>query len=146
MNEQELWEKFILTNNINSNEYTAWSFGEDADLLAKLVISGEKTATSSLYLLYKLENEPLPKKESYNIILNSKNEAICIIQTKKVYVTPFNKITKEHAYKEGEGDKSLAYWKKVHKKFFSSCLKEMNLEFSEDMEIVCEEFNMVFKP
>lgn len=51
MNEQELWEKFILTNNINSNEYTAWSFGEDADLLAKLVISGEKTATSSLYLL-----------------------------------------------------------------------------------------------
>lgn len=146
MYEQELWEKFISTNNINSNEYDSWSFGGDADLLAKLVINGKKTATSSLYLLYELENEPLPKKDSYNIILNSKNEAVCIIQTKKVYVTPFNKITKEHAYKEGEGDKSLEYWQKIHEDFFSNCLKEINLKFSDDMEVVCEEFEMIFKP
>ena len=83
MYEKELWKKFISTNNINSNEYDSWSFGGDADLLANLVINGKKTATSSLYLLYELENEPLPKKDSYNIILNSKNEAVCIIQTKK---------------------------------------------------------------
>ena len=78
--------------------------------------------------------------------MNSKNEAVCIIQTKKVYVTPFNKITKEHAYKEGEGDKSLEYWQKIHEDFFSNCLKEINLKFSDDMKVVCEEFEMIFKP
>lgn len=27
---------------------------------------------------------------------------LCIIQTTKVYVTPFSQVTEEHAYKEGE--------------------------------------------
>ncbi len=51
-------------------------------------------------------NEPLPKE---NEILDSKN-AICIIETTKVEVIPFKEVSKDHAYKEGEGDRGLTYW------------------------------------
>ena len=78
-------------------------------------------------------------------VLYHKDEAVCIIQTKKVYVVPFHAVTAEHAYKEGEGDKSLAFWRKVHEKFFTECLEEVNLKFTSDMKVVCEEFEVVYK-
>lgn len=145
MTEKELWKEFVAKNNIDGCEYEAWSFGAEADSLAKLVVNGEKTATASAYSLYELENAPLPKVGEYNIILDSKDEAVCITQTTKVYVTPFHAVTAEHAYKEGEGDKSLAFWRKVHEDFFTECLAEVNLKFSPDMQVVCEEFEVVYK-
>ena len=142
---EEIWQEFTAKKNIRNCHYDAWSFGTEADLLAKLVINGEKTATSSAYPLYELENETLPKVGNYNIILNSKGEPVCIIQTKKVYIVPFNEVTEEHAYKEGEGNKSLGFWRKVHESFFSQCLKEVGLNFNSDMKVVCEEFEVVYK-
>ena len=41
---------------------------------------------------------------------------------------------------EGEGDKSLDYWRKVHIKFFE---EEFGDKFNEDMEVLCEEFELV---
>jgi len=108
------------------------------------VLQGEKTATASAFELYEIEKEPLPKVGAYNIVLDSKDEAICIIQTTKVYVVPFNEVTEEHAFKEGEGDKTLYFWRKAHKEFFTECLVEVGREFDETMKVVCEEFEVVF--
>lgn len=142
MNAQEMWNLF--TNN-ESLEYEAWAFGDDADLLADLVIKGIKTATSSNYIFYELENEELPKVNEYSIILNSKDEAVCIIQTTNVYVTPFNEVSEEHAYKEGERNRTLQDWIDIHKDFFGNELKSIGKEFQDDMLVVCEEFQVVYK-
>ena len=75
-----------------------------------------------------------------SIILDSNDEAVCIIKTTKVYVVPFNQVTEDHAAKEGEGDCSLEYWRKVHREFFTEELKEIEKEFEENMLVVCEEF------
>ncbi len=144
MTAKELWESFIKNNNIADCEYDAWAFGVDADLLAHLVVIGEKTATASAYPLYEYENEPLPKSGEYSVILDSADNAACIIQTEKVSIVPFSKVTAEHAYKEGEGDKSLDYWKDVHAKFFTECMNEVGLDFTDDMKVVCEEFRVVY--
>jgi uncharacterized protein YhfF len=53
---------------------------------------------------------------------------------------PFKEVTDEFAAKEEEGDKTLSFWQKVHRKFFSLELKEYSKKFSEDMLVVCEEF------
>ncbi|PXM28036.1 ASCH domain-containing protein, partial [Klebsiella variicola] len=42
------------------------------------------------------------------------------------------------ARKEGEGDLSLEYWKREHQRFFSC-----EGHFSEDMELIAEEFEVV---
>ena len=145
MNAEEMWIEYKKTNYSVKDEYEAWAFGVDADLLADLVLRGEKTATASAYPLYAIENEPLPKVGEYSIILDSKNNAMCIIKTTKVYVEEFKEISEEHAFKEGEGDKSLSYWRKCHKDFFTMCMTEVGKEFNEDMKVVCEEFKVVFK-
>lgn len=127
--------------------YDAWCFGgtpELADKLAALVASGEKTATSSAYPLYAYENEPLPQPDIYSVVLDSKEQAVCIIKTVKVTVVPFDKVTAHHAFCEGEGDKSLAYWQKVHKSFFTVEMELIGKTFDETMPVVCEEFEVVY--
>ncbi|WP_239683420.1 ASCH domain-containing protein [Streptococcus sp. HMSC10A01] len=126
------------------DEIDAWAFGASADELADLVLCGEKTATSSAYELYKLENEPLPQAGSFDVILDSQEKAVCIVEITKVSVLPFNEVSADHAFKEGEGDKSLAYWQQVHQAFFTECLAEAGLEFSQEMGVVLEEFRKVY--
>lgn len=146
MTGKELWEAFTAEKHIQDQEYEAWAFGTDADLLAQLVLRGEKTATASAYPLYELEKEPIPAAGAYSVILDGKEQAVCVIQTTKVTVMPFDQVTPAHAYKEGEGDKSLAYWRQVHEAFFAACMQEAGLEFTSAMPVVCEEFEIVYKP
>ncbi len=145
MTEKELWKAFITKNQLADCKYEAWAFGMNADLLAHLVEIGVKTATASAYPLYESENEPLPAVGEYSVILDSEDNAVCIIQTKNVSVVPFNEVTAEHAYKEGEGNRSLDYWREVHEKFFTECLDEAGLKFTPDMKVVCEEFEVIYK-
>ncbi len=145
MKPEEMWERYCKENNLSSEVYDeAWAFGGEPDKLAELVVQGVKTATSSLYILYELEQESLPKEGSYSIILDSRGEAKCIIKTTRVYVVPYNKVSDTHAYREGEGDRSLTYWREVHKEFFTNCLRKAGLSFSETMNVVCEEFEICY--
>ena len=91
------------------------------------------------------EEEPLPQSGDYSVILNSKDEAVCIIQTTKTTVVPFDEVSEEHAYKEGEGDRSLAYWRVVHEEFFTKEFEETEIEFNGQTRILCEEFKVVYK-
>ena len=86
-----MWETYSLQENICS-EYEAWAFGVSADELAALVLAGIKTATASAYPLYEVDGEEIPKAGQYSIILNSEEEAVCIIRTEKVFVVPFDQV------------------------------------------------------
>ncbi|AOR23121.1 ASCH domain-containing protein [Clostridium taeniosporum] len=132
---------------ITNLKYNLWSFGDNeilANELVELVIKGEKTATTSLYYLYEVENEELPKKGQLNIITDFHGSAKCITKTKSVNVLPFCGVKAEFAFKEGEGDKSLEYWKTGHIDFFNRSLQKYTKEFSEDMMVVCEEFEVIY--
>ena len=140
MTPEELWERSGL-----AGTYEAWSFGEAPDKLADLVLQGIKTATCSAYDLYQINNEPLPQAGDYSVILNSSEEAVCIIKTIKVYVTEFKNVSEEHAFKEGEGDRSLEYWRQVHESFLTNELAAVHKGFDENTKVVCEEFEVVYK-
>ena len=144
MTPKEMWQAYKKINPKIGDDIDAWAFGDLADELADLVLRGEKTATASVYELYKFENEPLPQVGTFDIILNSRNRAVCIIEITKVSVLPFNEVSADHAFKEGEGDKSLAYWQQVHEPFFTECLAEAGLEFSQETGVVLEEFRKVY--
>ena len=73
-------------------------------------------------IFYAVDNEPLPQEGTFDVILDSQNQAVCIVEITKVSVQPFNQVSAQHAFKEGEGDKSLAYWQQVHQEFFTECL------------------------
>lgn len=122
---------------------TSWQFGGIPDELARLVKEGIKSATCSLHLLYELEKEPLPKVDDFSVVLNSKDEPVCIIRTAEVKIMLMNEVSVDFAYAEGEGDRSYNHWRTVHVEFFTNELKEVGMEFSEEMLIVCEHFELI---
>lgn len=144
---EELWQQFVEQENIQDVEdYGIRSFGENADEAAAAILNGTKTATSTPHPLYAKEERPLPYVGEYSVVVDSQESAICIIQTQKVYVLPFDKITAEHAEMEGGRDKSLKNWKQLHKVTFAKKLEAVDLPFSENMRVVCEQFKVVYKP
>lgn len=147
MTAQQMWNQFSKKIGISA-EYEAWAFcggGEIGDRLAKLVLNGVKIATASAYISYQIENESIPEIGCYSVILYDNGEAACIIQTNKVSLIPFDEVPAEHAYKEGEGDRSLAYWRKVHRESFTPDYAAAGLEFDEHGLIVLEEFTVVYR-
>lgn len=140
----DMWQEYQQINPNIGDEMDAWAFGAEPDLLAQLVLDGTKTATASAFELYELEGEPLPKVGSYDIVLDSQDDAVCIIEITKVSVVPFKDVSDGHAFKEGEGDRSLAYWRQVHEELFTEWLAESHLVFNEGSKIVLEEFRVVY--
>ena len=146
MNSDALWESFTRQKGISKDaRHSAWCYGSNTpDELLELTLKGVKTATASAYALYNACPDELPRKGDYNIIEDSAGNARCIIQTTVVNIVPFDKVSERQAYKEGEGDKSLEYWRGVHKTFFGLDLAQEGMSFTPDMPVVCEEFELLY--
>jgi len=117
---------------------------KDANSLVKLVQKGIKTATSHSLLGLQLREEPIPRIGDFFIATNWKGDAKCVLRTTSVKMLPYFSIRDEHARLEGEGDKSLAYWQKVHWEFYTRELAAFNRRPLESMIIVFEQFEKVF--
>lgn len=144
MTAQEMWNEYCRAHGVAEAEYEAWAFGDAPDMLAELVLAGEKRATSSAFDLYALDGEEIPKNGDKSVILNSREEAVCIVENMQVTVLPYDRVTEEMAALEGEGDKSLGYWRQVHEAFFRDDLAQAGLAFTADMPVVFEEFRVVW--
>ncbi|EKS6739660.1 ASCH domain-containing protein [Enterobacter ludwigii] len=118
----------------------AWQMGDSPELaseLADLIKKGIKTASCGSFASYQQE-EPAPKIGSYNIILDGQSIPVCVIRLVSMRLVRFCDVTEEFACKEGEGDLSLEYWQKEHQRFFTR-----EGYFSEEMELITEEFEVV---
>ena len=91
-----------------------------------------------------LREEQLPKIGDFFVVTNWKVNAKCIIRTTAVKLIPYFAIHAEHARLEGEGDKSLEYWRKVHWDFYSRELAKFDKRPLESMIVVFERFEKVF--
>ncbi|MCR5824348.1 MAG: GNAT family N-acetyltransferase [Lachnospiraceae bacterium] len=149
MTDKELWAEFCAKENIDiDTPYEAWGFGDDPDGLAELVLQGKKFGTASAYDEYVMEGalDEIPKPGDYSVILNSKDEAVCVIRDYDVYVRAFGDVPPFQAYAEGEGDRSLKYWRDVHASLFKEWLDETEMPFSRESRIVCEKFSVEYIP
>ena len=114
----------------------SFAFGDGpalADELLDLVMNGVKTATCST------EDEPNTSAPGECwIVLDGRGEPACVIETTEVAYRRFGDVDAVFAYEEGEGDRSLAYWRDAHRRYFGRQGK-----FSEDMMLMCERFRLV---
>lgn len=126
---------------------SSWHFCDneaDANACVELVRRGIKTATAPSLWHFELRDEPLPKPGDLHVVTDWAGEAQCVIRTVSVEIVPFNEVSAEHAAAEGEGDRSLAFWRRVHWDYYHRELEGSPFTPREDMPIVCERFQMVY--
>ncbi|HEY9495044.1 MAG TPA: ASCH domain-containing protein [Intrasporangium sp.] len=124
----------------------AWAFGatpEQADQLLALVLAGIKTATSGALWDYEAEGEQLPTPGALGIVTDGRAVPHALVVTTQVEIVPFDEVSAEHAYLEGEGDGSLATWREVHERFFTEHAVHGH-GFSRDMPVVLQRFAVLY--
>jgi uncharacterized protein YhfF len=146
------WQSYLDTlpadSPVRDEGYLAEGWGDSpqmADELGALISDGTKTATCSALWEYEAEGESLPEVGVKTVVLDGKGDPLCIVETTEVEVRPYEEVDARFAYEEGEGDRSLAYWRDAHWRFFSRTLSNMGKEPTTDMPLVCERFRVIYK-
>ena len=144
---KSFWNSFISKNpslnHLSSYKYEAFNFGDSkkmADEIGKLVLSGKKTATSSLLKAYAGYEDELPKIADYSILCDGDERPIAITYTTSLSLVPFLSVDQKHAFLEGEGDRTLDFWRTEHLEFFNRNYPN----FTEKDLVICEQFEVVF--
>ena len=127
----------IIVDSFSDNE-------TEATELSALVNQGIKRATAPALWSFEKTGTQIPRVGGVFLVVDGKGNAVCIVKTTKVSIVPFDEITESNAYREGEGDRSLEYWRRVHIAFYKRQFEGLGLAFEESMPIVFEEFEKVF--
>ena len=125
--------------------YEAWAFGDEsvpdmATELALLVRDGPKRATAGLAAEYEEENESLPMVGDLSLILDGQGGPVCVIRTTQVEVRRFGDVDDAFAWDEGEGDRTLAWWRRAHVRFF----EQFDNRVDDDTPMVLERFELLW--
>ncbi len=116
-----------------------------ADELGALVVAGIKTATASLEWTYAAQGEAVPLPDDLSIITDWSGKPLCLIRTTEVRRLPFNQVDAQFAYDEGEDDRSLETWRRVHWEFFSRECAAIGRQPAENMPVICERFKVIYQ-
>ena len=145
---EELWQRFCAEGGTNpGTPYQVWYFGSSPEMareLAELVISGKKRATASLVEFNKLHPELAPVENGYSIVTDFEGTPLCVIQTTEIRHVPFDEVDARFAFDEGEGDRSLEYWRDVHRRYFTKEARDFSFEFNEKSLVCGERFQLLF--
>ncbi len=117
---------------------------EITDELLALYLMGKKTAGSSVVEGINASPEVfMPAVGDYWIYLNSKNEPSALLLTTRIELRKFRDVPESIARDEGEGDLSLAYWRRVHSELWTPYLERWGLKSMDDATIITEWFRIL---
>lgn len=146
------WQKFLDSLSPDSpyreRPMLAEGWGDSpamADDLGALITQGVKTATCSALAEWEHDGDDLPQPGLLTVVLDGKDSPLCIVETVEVTVKPYGEVDAAFAYDEGEGDRSLEYWRAAHRRFFERTFARIGGQFSEEMLLVCERFRLIYK-
>jgi uncharacterized protein YhfF len=145
----DFWTRFCgADGGISADEpYQIWYFGDSqamADELVSLVIDGTKTATASLLSVDEIQPETAPVERGYSVVTDFAGSPKCVIRTEELRLQPFEDVDEHFAFDEGEGDRTLENWRKVHQAYFSREAEEVGVNFSARSMVVCERFKLIY--
>ena len=150
MEADELWRRYlreVWPDEPERRYVEAFTFGnteEAADRLAQLVLSGGKTATSELLWSREAGGTPLWHEGGESIVLNGRGEAVCVVRTTELRVIPFDQVDEAFILDYGEGDGTLAWWRRDIWAYYAEECRTLGREPGGDMPLICERFEVVY--
>jgi uncharacterized protein YhfF len=141
---EEFWQQYMQATGVDG-PYTAWAFGTESEPelateLALLVRDGPKRATTGLLAEYEAAAEPLPQVGDLSVILDGAGVPVCVIRTSRVETRRFGDVDEAFAWDEGEGDRSLAWWRDTHLRLWARSGETVD----DDTRLVLEWFDLVY--
>ncbi len=144
------WQAFAKTQALDPTPRFLEAFHFDdnapsADELAELVLAGRKRATAGLVWSFEQAGAPIPNPGDLSVVTDFASTPLCVIETKRVDIVPFEEVSEAFAATEGEGDSSLDYWREAHRAYFGRECKRIGRTPDSRMQVVCERFEVVFR-
>ncbi len=141
---ERFWAEFTAATGIEG-AYESWAFGGPdtaalATELAWLVRDGPTRATAGLLTDYEDNDDPLPEPGDLSVILDGDGAPVCVIRTTEVETTRFGDVDEGFAWDEGEGDRTLSYWREAHLAFFAG----IGLPVNDDTMMVLSRFELLW--
>ena len=145
---QAAWAAFCRAHGVDeATPYQAWYFGDSAELaheLIELVVHGPKRGTANLKWAIDRNPDLAPIPNGYNLVTEHDGTPRAVLRTTDIEERPFDQVDEAFAWHEGEGDRSLAYWREAHWEYFGNLCAELGLEPSLDMPVVLEKFELLW--
>jgi uncharacterized protein YhfF/GNAT superfamily N-acetyltransferase len=130
-----------------------WGFAFPGRLrndLTALALAGTKTATAGLLVEYELEAERLPQPGERQVLLDSDEQGIAIVETTSCRVVRLADVDDEHGRDEGEGYANAAEFRAAHEHFWGGYLEDLRVQarrpdlvLDDDTHVVLERFRVV---
>jgi uncharacterized protein YhfF len=143
----DFWEKVKMETGIEGTFTDAYGIGDTPWLkqeLLNLVLDGKKRASTSLVKESELEGWPEPEVGQYNIILDGSDKPAAVIKTVSIRRCRFSDVDEDHAYLEGEDDRTIESYIREHTKYYMRRGKVLGFEFTPDMGVVLDRFELVY--
>lgn len=125
------------SSEMNWRALQGFTFGDNAqlaDCLAGLVLAGLKTATC-----WAAADGPRHTEVGKMMVMkNAAGQPLAVLQTVELTPRRFSEVDATFAFDEGEGDRSLEYWRQAHRRYFTR-----QGSFAPDMLLCCERFRVV---
>lgn len=121
-------------------------YGDSPELsaaLLALIREGPKRAGTSLLWSLQAEGEALPEPGQIEIVVDHHNLPALVTRVTDVRVVAFDDVSAAYAAIEGEGDGSLAHWRRGHWAYFSRECQRLGREPRLDMPVVCCVFELL---
>ena len=119
---QRCWDELCAASGVERSALTAVEqFGDSpamADELVALVLAGTKRATAGLVSDLTRQGLALPVPGDHWIALDGSGRPACVLRTTQVRVGPLDSVDASFAEDEGEGDRTVQWWREAHRRYF----------------------------
>ncbi|WP_328562208.1 ASCH domain-containing protein [Streptomyces coelicoflavus] len=121
------------------------------DRLVAAILDGSKTSTTGLVADYEHEGEPLPEPGHREVVVDSSDRPVAVIEVTEVRVVPLAEVDLAHAVDEGEGYTSVAERRAGHERFWHgeemrAALDDPEFTVDDTTAAVLERFRVVTVP
>jgi uncharacterized protein YhfF len=131
----------------------AWGFafpGPLRDELTALALAGTKTTTAGLFVETELEGETLPVPAMREVLLDSDERPVAVIETVDCRVARLADVDDRHAIDEGEGYANANEFRVAHEEYWKGYLDDLRAQLGDpdfaiddDTLVVLQRFKVV---
>ena len=144
----DFWQtaKRLHPDTVRGDSYRVRALGNTREMMSAIlghVLRGEKRGTFSLPWLHALNTSAAPRVGDYVILVDYDGKPGALVTTRRLENVTYDTLSGDHTSVDGPRMRDPAVWKGVHQPLWTKQLAAAGLQFSNDMPVVVEHFELL---